>query len=103
MYRGVPLLELFAGNHDAGGEEGSSLILRVAGAAGKGCMREVEVPPLCAGCFLGTEGEDVLQKGLKRIDVADGGLSRARWDAGEGRAGQLRRTPAVGREKWVMK
>ncbi|KAJ0163327.1 hypothetical protein CTA2_3172 [Colletotrichum tanaceti] len=98
VYRGVPLLELFAENHDAGGEGGSSLITRVAGATGKGCMREVEVPPLCAACFLGTEGEDVLQKGLKRIDVADGGLSRARWDAGEGRAGQLRRAPAVGRE-----
>ncbi|WYZ40484.1 hypothetical protein EsH8_IV_000825 [Colletotrichum jinshuiense] len=73
---------------------------RVAGTAGKGKMREVETPPLCASCFLGVEGEDVLQKGLRRVEKVDGGLSRARWEAGEGRTGQLRRVSAVGYHLW---
>ncbi|GJC86590.1 hypothetical protein ColLi_09428 [Colletotrichum liriopes] len=86
-------MELFDEGHDVE-EEGRGTMRRVAGTAGKGCMKEVDMPPLCAACYLGTEGEDVLQKGLKRVERADGGLSRARWDAGEARAGQLRRAPA---------
>ncbi|GKT53362.1 mediator of RNA polymerase II transcription [Colletotrichum tofieldiae] len=86
-------MELFDEGHDVE-EEGRSTMRRVAGTAGKGCMKEVDMPPLCAACYLGTEGEDVLQKGLKRVERADGGLSRARWDAGEARTGQLRRAPA---------
>ncbi|GKT43939.1 uncharacterized protein ColSpa_04120 [Colletotrichum spaethianum] len=92
VYRGVPLLELFNDSHDVD-EEGSTT-RRVAGTAGKGRMKEVDVPPLCAACYLGMEGEDVMQQGLKRVEKVDGGLSRARWDAGEARAGHLRRAPA---------
>ncbi|KAK2032718.1 hypothetical protein LX32DRAFT_661069 [Colletotrichum zoysiae] len=94
VHRGVPLSELFDEGHSADREGSSSTIQRVAGTAGKGRMREVEVPPLCAACYLSTEGEDVVQKGLRRVERADGGLSRARWDAGEIRAGHLRRAPA---------
>ncbi|EFQ28505.1 hypothetical protein CGRA01v4_07307 [Colletotrichum graminicola] len=94
VHRGVPLLELFDEGHCADEEGSSSTMRRVAGTSGKGRMREVEVPPLCAACYLSTEGEDVVQQGLARVERADGGLSRARWDAGEGRAGRLRRAPA---------
>ncbi|KAK1598606.1 uncharacterized protein LY79DRAFT_505902 [Colletotrichum navitas] len=94
VHRGVPLLELFDEGHCADEEESSSTMRRVAGTAGKGRMREVEVPPLCAACCLATEGGDVVQQGLARVERVDGGLSRARWDAGEGRAGRLRRAPA---------
>ncbi|OHF02652.1 hypothetical protein CORC01_02048 [Colletotrichum orchidophilum] len=89
----VPLLDLFDERRDADTYERSTACT-VAGTAGKGNMREVEVPPRCAACYLGTEGEDVVQKGLRRVEKVDGGLSRARWDSGEGRAGQLRRAPA---------
>ncbi|KAK2062840.1 hypothetical protein LY76DRAFT_505022 [Colletotrichum caudatum] len=94
VHRGVPLSELFDEGHSVEGEGSSSTTRRVAGTAGKGRMREVEVPPLCASCYLSTEGEEVVQKGLMRVERADGGLSRARWDAGEGKAGHLRRAPA---------
>ncbi|KAK2004919.1 hypothetical protein LX36DRAFT_665414 [Colletotrichum falcatum] len=94
VHRGVPLSELFDEGHHVGEEGDSSTTRRVAGTAGKGHMMEVEVPPLCAACYLSTKGEDVVQKGLKRVERADGGLSRARWDVGEGRAGRLRRAPA---------
>ncbi|KAK1983683.1 hypothetical protein LZ30DRAFT_748422 [Colletotrichum cereale] len=94
VHRGVPLLELFDEGHAVDEEGSSSTTRRVAGTAGKGRMKEVDVPPLCAACHLGTEGDDVVQKGLRRVERADGGMSRARWDAGEGRAGHLRRAPA---------
>ncbi|KAK2009186.1 hypothetical protein LZ32DRAFT_631078 [Colletotrichum eremochloae] len=94
VHRGMPLMELFDEGHNADGEGCSTTTQRVAGTAGKGRMMEVEIPPLCAACYLGTEGEDVVQKGLGRVERADGGLSRARWNAGEGRVGHLRRAPA---------
>ncbi|KAK1691312.1 hypothetical protein BDP55DRAFT_646649 [Colletotrichum godetiae] len=96
IYRGVSVLDLFDEGRDAGGGgDGSSMAGRVAGTEGKGNMKEVEAVPLCASCCVGTEGEDVVQKGLRRVERVDGGLGRARWGAGEGRAGQLRRVPAV--------
>ncbi|KXH30933.1 hypothetical protein CSAL01_05116 [Colletotrichum salicis] len=93
IYRGVSVLDLFDEDRDAGGD-GRSMAGRVAGTEGKGNMKEVEAVPLCACCCVGTEGEDVVQKGLRRIERVDGGLGRARWGAGEGGAGQLRRAPA---------
>lgn len=94
IYRGVPVLDLFDDGLDAV-VDGRSMAGRVAGTEGKGNMKEVEVVPLCAACCVGTEGEDVVQKGLRRVERVDGGLGRARWGAGETRAGQLRRAPAV--------
>lgn len=94
IYRGLSVLDLFDEGRNAG-VDGRSMAGRVAGTEGKGNMKEVEVVPLCAACCVGTEGEDVVQKGLKRVERVDGGLGRARWGAGESRAGLLRRAPAV--------
>lgn len=88
------MLDLFDDDLDAG-VGGRSMAGRVAGTEGKGNMKEVEVVPLCAACYVGTDGEDVVQKGLRRVERVDGGLGRARWGADETRAGQLRRAPAV--------
>ncbi|KAK1721498.1 hypothetical protein BDP67DRAFT_454429 [Colletotrichum lupini] len=93
IYRGVPVLDLFDDGLVAA-IDGRSMAGRIAGTEGKGNMKEVEVVPLCAACCVGTEGEDVVQKGLRRVERVDGGLGRARWGAGETRAGQLRRAPA---------
>lgn len=78
---GVPLSELF--------EE------REKGSQSKTNAREVEVIPICSACSIDLEPEDVIQKSLGRVEESDGGLSRARWDMRKGRAGQLRRAPAV--------
>lgn len=49
-----------------------------------GRKQEMMEPPLCALCITkcevdGLDGDDVLQKGLKRIDLVDGGVTRRRW------------------------
>lgn len=41
-------------------------------------------PPLCALCTTecevdGLDDDGVLQRGLKRIDMVDGGVTRCRW------------------------
>jgi hypothetical protein len=51
---------------------------------GPGRGEEVTEPPLCAPCTTeceidGLNGDGILQKGLKRIDVVDGGVTRQRW------------------------
>lgn len=65
------------------------------GMTGRKNGREVEVPPLCAVCCLGMEGEDVMQKSLGRVEKVDGGLSRVRWDIAQGMSSNLKRAPAV--------
>ncbi|KAI0128729.1 hypothetical protein BJ170DRAFT_721465 [Xylariales sp. AK1849] len=58
--------------------------------------------PLCANCVVDTELDSpgqgtVVQKALKRIDMADGGMSRKRWEQREGiinAQGTIQRTPA---------
>ncbi|KAH6654245.1 hypothetical protein BKA67DRAFT_645999 [Truncatella angustata] len=50
-----------------------------------GKAKEIEEIPMCANCAIGTEDDDqdtVVQKALRRIDIADGGLSRNRWERG---------------------
>ena len=46
---------------------------------------KVEVVPLCANCVVEVEldkldARSVLQRGLRRIDKVDGGLTRRRWE-----------------------
>ena len=52
-----------------------------------GGAREVIEPPLCAVCVVecevdGLDRGAVLQRGLRRIDRVDGGLTRRRWELG---------------------
>ncbi|KAI1272013.1 hypothetical protein F5Y07DRAFT_413004 [Xylaria sp. FL0933] len=49
---------------------------------GKETGKEITEIPLCANCAVACEQDDrdaLLQKALRRIDIADGGLSRQRW------------------------
>ncbi|KAF7544538.1 hypothetical protein G7Z17_g9871 [Cylindrodendrum hubeiense] len=63
--------------------------------------REVMEAPLCAACVVemeldGVKEESVVvQRGLRRVDWVDGGLTRRRWEAKEGRGthGHARRPP----------
>jgi hypothetical protein len=57
--------------------------------------REIVVPPLCAVCLVGTEIDEaddgtVIQRGLRRIDRVDGGLTRRRWEKKKGDATRVR-------------
>lgn len=71
-------------------------------AAGGG--REVVEVPLCVGCVVdvemdGVREDEVVRRGLRRVEVADGGLTRSRWEAKEGsikRGGHARRLRRVG-------
>ena len=50
---------------------------------------KVDVVPLCANCVVEVEldkldARSVLQRGLRRIDKVDGGLTRRRWEMQEG-------------------
>ncbi|KXJ94771.1 hypothetical protein Micbo1qcDRAFT_173542 [Microdochium bolleyi] len=50
--------------------------------------REITVIPMCANCLVDCDGDGVehphvLQKALRRVDRADGGLSRLRWERRE--------------------
>lgn len=53
--------------------------------------REVMEAPLCAACVVELELDGVkeeatvLQRGLRRIEKADGGLTRRRWEAKDGK------------------
>ena len=56
-----------------------------------GCSlgREITTPPLCAGCLVETEMDEldrgaVVHKALQRMDRRDGGLARRRWEAQHG-------------------
>ncbi|KAI0429958.1 hypothetical protein F5Y09DRAFT_356471 [Xylaria sp. FL1042] len=49
---------------------------------GLGMGREITEIPMCANCAVACENDDrdaLLKRALRRIDVADGGLSRQRW------------------------
>ncbi|KAI0802239.1 hypothetical protein GGR55DRAFT_701201 [Xylaria sp. FL0064] len=51
---------------------------------GRQTGKEITEIPMCANCAVACENDDrdaLLQRALRRIDVADGGLSRQRWQA----------------------
>jgi hypothetical protein len=57
---------------------------------------EVMQPPLCAVCMIEVEldelsEEAVVQKGLRRVDKLDGGVTKRRWQVKEGQNGIHRR------------
>ncbi|KFA55791.1 hypothetical protein S40293_01911 [Stachybotrys chartarum IBT 40293] len=67
-------------------------------------MRELAEAPLCAVCMVETEldrlGQDVvIQKGLRRVDKTDGGVTRKRWETNE--AKKLDRARTQGAQKVV--
>ncbi|KAK3357743.1 hypothetical protein B0T25DRAFT_579767 [Lasiosphaeria hispida] len=69
---------------------------------GRGKGREVEEVPLCANCLVevdmdGLDKRSVVQKGLRRVDKADGGLSRKRWEERERAAEKQRDANLRGR------
>ena len=71
----MPLLALF----------GDAVGLDDGGARG----REVMKPPLCALCLVeievdGLSEEAVVQKGLRRVEVVDGGVTKKRWAMKDG-------------------
>lgn len=86
--RGVSIHELFLadGRRDGGGATGA---------------KEVLEAPLCAACMVEVEmdgvGEEkvVVQRGLRRVDQVDGGLTRARWEAKRATHIHGRRVPKV--------
>lgn len=52
-------------------------------AEGQGKGKEVEIPPLCAHCVVeaevdGLSEEQVIEKGMERVEKYDGGLTRCR-------------------------
>lgn len=84
--QGVGVAELFEGGGEVvGGERGGDVL-------GRGKGREVEQIPLCGRCVWevsvdGLDQEAVVERGLKRIDQADGGLSRRRREVNLGNGG----------------
>ena len=55
--------------------------------------REVHEVPLCAACVVETEldglGEEtIVQRGLRRVERLDGGVTRKRYEEKEPKAGQ---------------
>ncbi|KAI1434357.1 hypothetical protein GGR50DRAFT_407683 [Xylaria sp. CBS 124048] len=51
----------------------------------KGFGREITEIPMCVNCTVANEHDDaykLLEKAMDRVDKADGGLSRLRWDKG---------------------
>ncbi|KAK3368234.1 hypothetical protein B0H63DRAFT_564974 [Podospora didyma] len=57
-------------------------------AMGTGRGREIAEVPLCANCLVevdidGLDERSVVQKGLRKVDRVEGGLSRQRWEARE--------------------
>ncbi|KAI9166624.1 hypothetical protein HJFPF1_02736 [Paramyrothecium foliicola] len=70
---GVPVKELYDDDH----------------RSGQGRVKEVTQPPLCAVCMVEAELDElgdkaVVQKGLRRVEKLDGGLTSRRWHAREG-------------------
>lgn len=67
--------------------------------------REITEVPTCANCLLGCETDSTDQKtivhnALRRVDRADGGLARKRWEKKDGQVsrravGKIERVPAV--------
>lgn len=65
--------------------------------------REVTLPPLCAMCMVeveidGLSEEAVVQKGLRRTEVVDGGVTKKRWALKDG---QRTRPKDAGRSSGV--
>ncbi len=61
---------------------------------------KVEVVPLCANCVVEVEldkldARSVLQRGLRRIDKVDGGLTRRRWEIQEGEMSRVQTTTST--------
>ncbi|KAI5465481.1 hypothetical protein BGZ63DRAFT_399942 [Mariannaea sp. PMI_226] len=87
LCRGVPTHELFRNEERK----------REGGSASGG--REVLEAPLCAACVVEMEMDGVreenmlVQRGLRRMDKVDGGLTRARWEAKRGAAHAHARRP----------
>lgn len=51
---------------------------------GRGRGREILEIPMCANCVVECENDEedkLVEKALTRIDLADGGMSRSRWNA----------------------
>ncbi|KAK3332538.1 hypothetical protein B0T19DRAFT_398296 [Cercophora scortea] len=82
VVRGVKARDLFesrSGGGD-GGKEGDVVEMAAGTSA-----REIEEVPLCANCMVevdvdGLDEMSVVQKGLRRLEKVDGGLSRKRWE-----------------------
>ncbi|KAK4188672.1 hypothetical protein QBC35DRAFT_381958 [Podospora australis] len=58
---------------------------------GRGKMKEVDVVPLCVNCFVveDTESErEIVKRAVRRVELADGGLGRARFERGTTGQGQ---------------
>ncbi|KND88012.1 hypothetical protein TOPH_07389, partial [Tolypocladium ophioglossoides CBS 100239] len=70
-------------------------VVGLAEGAARG--REVMAPPLCAMCMVdvevdGLSEEAVVQKGLRRVEAVDGGVTRKRWAMKEGQRTRARHT-----------
>ncbi|KAF4457486.1 hypothetical protein F53441_536 [Fusarium austroafricanum] len=75
IYQGVPVQDLFT---DRGVDDGTR----------EGCGgREVSEVPLCAACVVEVEVDEVkeesivVNRGLRRVEKVDAGLTRKRWEA----------------------
>lgn len=84
VYQGVRVRELFDEQRE---EEG---VMREGGSRRRKRAREVDKIPLCALCVVETEidglGEEgVVQKGLRRVERLDGGVTRKRYEEKERR------------------
>lgn len=91
VYKGVPGPALFK-------DKASGVKKRCGG------VREVTEVPLCVVCVVeaevdGLEEEAVVQRGLRRVDKVDGGVTRKRWEVKEkargSKATRTRRTVKV--------
>lgn len=101
--RGVTAAELFSRDEEAVRREvdrtGETQLVEDE-ILGRGRGREIDEVPLCANCVVETEideldGGMVVQKGLRRVDRIDGGLTRRRWEV---RQGELARRKLRSRE-----
>lgn len=67
-------------------EDGGAEVVEQADDLGRGKGREIDRVPLCVDCAweAGAEEMDrraVEERGLKRVERVDGGLTRRRWEA----------------------
>ncbi|TPX13800.1 uncharacterized protein E0L32_005744 [Thyridium curvatum] len=89
VVRGASVGEVYRRRRPRSGVQGDE----DEGAGGGGKRREVGEVPLCGYCAAGVEeqgldGDGVVRKGLERVDAADGGLSRMRWEVLEKEKGR---------------
>ena len=83
--RGATVAELFAEDHDEVGDAVQYGPLATSEYEDRGRAREISQVPLCAHCMVDVEVDglaepDLVRKGLRRVDKADAGLTRRRWE-----------------------